>query len=175
MKNFILFYWLGIIVLFALFYWDYSPFSAMVNDPQTNLTALLTSYSLPEGMIDAYRIFITENYVLVIEKACNGMIPYLFFLASILAFPANLTHKTKWALIGYFVILVINIFRIWIITQFVLHEKNNFSLAHDYMGNGLLIFADIILFILFVKTRKKEPLSIKTSSTIALNSHYLKI
>ncbi len=156
MKKFIFTYWLGIILLFVVFYWDSSPLSHYINYLQTNLTAYLSSLTLPKEMMEAHKIFITEHYTLVIEKACNGLIPYLFFLASIIAFPSTLTHKVKWAILGYLLITSINIFRIWFVTQFVLEKQENFSLAHDYLGNGLFIITGLILFILFIKTRQQK-------------------
>jgi exosortase/archaeosortase family protein len=153
MKKFLVSYWLGILLLFAIFYWEYSPLSAVINDIQTNLTAFFTSLTLEEGLMNGHRIHITQHYTLVIEKACNGMIPYLFFLASIIAFPSTLIHKIKWAIMGYLFISAMNIFRIWVVTQFVLDEKENFSLAHDYLGNGLLVLTALILFNAFIKTR----------------------
>ena len=165
MKKFLLTYWIGIALLFAIFYWTLSPISTSINNLQTNLTAYLSSLSLPNGMIEEHKIFITSHYALVIEKACNGMIPYLFFLASIIAFPSSLKHKVKWAIMGYFFITAMNIFRIWFVTQFVLEEKSNFSLAHDYLGNGILILTGLVLFTSFVKTRVKSK--IVTSQTIS--------
>jgi len=156
MKNFLFSYWLGIALLFALFYWNLSPLSSLINNLQTDLTSLLTSFTLDKNIMQNNQIFITEHYTLVIEKACNGMIPYLFFLASIIAFPSTIMHKVKWAFMGYVFISTMNIFRIWFITQFVLQEKSNFSLAHDYLGNGILILTGLILFTSFVKTRKKS-------------------
>jgi len=167
MKKFLLSYWLGLALLFGLFYWDYSPFSFIVNNIQTNLTAYLTSLSLAEGVMEGHHIFITEHYALVIEKACNGMIPYLFFLASILAFPSTLMHKIKWAVMGYFFITSINIFRIWFVTQFVMQERENFSLAHDFLGNGLLILTGLILFTSFIKTRNRQKKSTLSTSQVA--------
>jgi exosortase/archaeosortase family protein len=158
MIKFLLTYWIGIALFFGIFYWDASPISLLVNPYQTTLTSYLTSLVLPSEMMNNYRIFITEHYSLVIEKACNGMIPYLFFLASIMAFPSSIFHKIKWALIGYLLISLMNTFRIWMVTQFVLEERSNFSLAHDYLGNGLLIITGLILFISFVKSRKKNTL-----------------
>lgn len=177
MKKFILSYWLGMLLLFALFYWDYSPISNILNQLQTNLTAWLTSLSLPEGMMEAHKIFVTEQYHLVIEKACNGMIPYLFFLASIIAFPATLMHKVKWAIMGYLFISAINVFRIWFVTQFVLQSQNNFSLAHDYLGNALLIVTGLLLFTSFIKTRKKATSTeaLQNHSLHSLNAHLHKI
>jgi len=156
MKRFLFGYWLGIAVLFGIFYWDLSPLSSSINRVQTDLTAYFTSLTLAEGMMDKYHILINPHYSLVIEKACNGMIPYLFFLASILAFPSTVTHKIKWAIMGYLFISLMNIFRIWFVTQLVLQARQNFSLAHDYLGNGLLIITGLLLFTWFVKSRKRE-------------------
>ena len=161
MIKFLLTYWIGIALFFGIFYWDASPISLLINQHQTSLTTYLTSLTLPNEMMNNYRIFISDNYSLVIEKACNGMIPYLFFLASIMAFPSTLLHKAKWALFGYLLISLMNTFRIWMVTQLVLQERNNFSLAHDYLGNALLILTGLILFILFVKSRKKQSVPIK--------------
>jgi exosortase/archaeosortase family protein len=161
MKKFLLTYWTGIALLFGLFYWDLSPFSQSINHLQTEFTTFLTSLSLNEGMMFEHRITITDHYGLVIEKACNGIIPYLFFLASILAFPSTLLHKIKWAIMGYLFISAMNVFRIWFVTQLVLKERNNFSLAHDYLGNGLLILTGLLLFTWFVKSRKKRELIIE--------------
>jgi exosortase/archaeosortase family protein len=160
MRKFLLTYWLGIAFLFTLLYWEYSPVATIVNNYQTNLTSFITALSLPNGMMESHRIFITEHYALVIEKACNGMIPYLFFLASILAFPSTLIHKIKWAIMGYLFITSMNIFRIWFVTQFVMQGQKNFSLAHDYLGNGLLILTGLILFTSFIKTRNKKEMQI---------------
>lgn len=154
MKKFLLTYWLGITMLFGVFYWDLSPLTHLINHQQTALTAYLTSLTLAEGMMDEYHIIINPYYALVIEKACNGSIPYLFFLASIIAFPSSLMHKIRWMIMGYIIIVAMNVFRIWLITQLVLEERNNFSLAHDYIGNVLLIFTGLILFIYFVKSRQ---------------------
>jgi len=92
------------------------------------------------------------------------MIPYLFFLASIIAFPSTFIHKVKWALMGYVFISAINTFRIWFVTQFVMQEQKNFSLAHDYLGNGLLILTGLILFTSFIKTRKKNEIATTQNS-----------
>jgi len=155
MKKFLLTYWLGIALLFFVFYWDYSPLSTLINTLQTDATAFVTSLTLDENLMHEHRISITPYYSLVIEKACNGMIPYLFFLASIIAFPSTIIHKMKWGIMGYIVISLVNIFRIWLVTKLVLEKQSNFSLAHDYLGNALLIFTGLILFISFVKSRKK--------------------
>jgi len=153
MKKFLILYWLSIAILFAIFYWNISPIAQIINNIQTDLVSNITSILLDKGMINGHEIIINKHYSLIIENACNGMVPYLFFLASILAFPSTYIHKIIWSIIGYIIINIINIFRIWIITQMVLESQNNFSLAHDWIGNILLVSVSLALFILFVKTR----------------------
>ena len=156
MKKFILIYWLNIALLFIIFYWNISPLANIINSLQTDFTTYLVSLTLNENLTKSYEILINNHYSLVIEKACNGMIPYIFFLASIFAFPATIKHKIKWAIIGYIIITAINIFRIWLVTKLVLAEIDNFSLAHDFIGNSILIFTALLLFIIFIKTKRKK-------------------
>ena len=155
MKKFLLLYWSMTALFFALFYWDISPIANLINPIQTDFIAWLTSLTLEDGLMDGHSIIISKYYHLVIEKACNGFIPYLFFMASVVAFPSTWRHKLKWGVIGYVVLTGINTFRIWMITQLVLDEVGNFSLAHDVIGNVLLIFISLMLFILFVKSRAR--------------------
>jgi exosortase/archaeosortase family protein len=151
MKKFLFLYWSTTALLFTLFYWELSPIATTINTIQTNFITTLVSITLPIDMTDGYTIIINSHYRLVIEKACNGLIPYLFFLSSIIAFPSAIVYKIKWALLGYIIITTINSFRIWLVAQLVLKELDNFSLAHDFIGNSLLIFTVILLFILFLK------------------------
>ena len=161
MIKFLLTYWFGILLFFGLFYWDLSPISSILNKFQTDFTAYLTSLILPKNMIENHNIFISNNYSLVIEKACNGIIPYLFFLSSIVAFPSSIVHKIKWMLFGYILIVAMNTFRIWIVTKLVLKEPSNFSFAHDYLGNILLILTGLTLFVWFCKSsRSREKVAL---------------
>lgn len=154
MKKFLFIYPLALVLLFTLFYWDTSPIASTLNQWQVNLSSLLTSFTLADNSIQNNRIFISSNLTLVIDKECNGFIPYFFFLASIIAFPSNITHKIKWAILGYFTLSILNVFRIWFISKLVMNSESNFSLAHDYIGNALLVFSSMILFIIFIRTRK---------------------
>jgi len=156
MKKFLIIYWFNIILLFALFYLDISPIADILNNFQTNFTSYLTSLTLPINKMQGNEIIINPHYNLVIEKACNGLIPYLFFLSSIIAFPSNIKHKFKWVIYGYIVITGINIFRIWLITQLVLQKTDNFSIAHNVIGNSILILSSITLFVLFVRLTKNQ-------------------
>ncbi|CAA6813543.1 MAG: Unknown protein [uncultured Sulfurovum sp.] len=153
LKKFILLYPLSILLLFLFFYWEASPLANIINEWQINLSSFLTSFTLDNSLMKENHIFISHRLTLVIDKACNGFIPYFFFLASIIAFPSSLVHKIKWAIYGYLILSLLNIFRIWFITQLVMHTESNFSLAHDYLGNMFLVLSGLILFILFIRTR----------------------
>jgi len=155
MRKFIILYWLNIALFFLVLYFDISPIANIINPLQTDFTANLVSFTLDKNQIIGHEIIINKHYKLIIEKACNGLIPYIFFLASIFAFPSTLRHKIKWSIIGYITITAINTFRIWLVTKLVLAQADNFSLAHDFIGNAILILTAIVLFILFIKTREK--------------------
>jgi len=121
-----------------------------VNSFQTNLTS--HTISLLIDNMEGNRIIINPHYSLVIEKACNGVVPYLFLLSSILAFPSTIKNRVIWATLGYVVITVLNIFRIWLITKLVEMGVDNFSLAHDFIGNAILILTSLLLFMGFIKS-----------------------
>ncbi|CAA6825777.1 MAG: Unknown protein [uncultured Sulfurovum sp.] len=154
MKKFLLIYLLALLFLFAIFYWDFSPIAKSINLWQVNLSSFLTSLTLPEEAMKENLIFINTQLTLVIDKACNGLIPYFFLLASIMAFPSTIKHKIKWAILSYLILSILNIFRIWFITKLVINSENNFSLAHDYLGNLFLVCSSMILFIAFIHTKK---------------------
>ena len=141
-------------LLFSVLYWDISPLANIINQWQVKLSSLLTSLTLDNNAMQNNHIFISSNLTLIIDKSCNGFIPYFFFLASIVAFPSSIKHKIKWAILAYVLLSLLNVFRIWFITQVVMKSENNFSLAHDYLGNIFLVFSALILFIGFIKSKR---------------------
>lgn len=166
MIKFLLTYFLSATFYFALFLWDASPISLEINQMQTNLTAHLTSLVLEEGMMNGTSIFITSHYSLIIEHACNGLIVYIFLLIFITMFTSTLAHKIKWSIIGYATITLINVLRIWIITLIVSMDKDYFTLAHDYLGNILLLATYIVLVLAFTKKKKAT----KPQTYLAVNA-----
>jgi len=153
LKNFTLLYPFFMVVLFFLFYIESNPIAIALNNFQTNLTTMAISQLLPSHLMEKNTIIITPHYRLVIEKACNGMIPFLMFLASILAFKSSLKRTILFAFGGYLILFFVNIFRIYIVSLMVLEDKTNFSLAHDYIGNLILLLTGVILFFWFTKKR----------------------
>jgi len=150
--RFPLFYfaWLG--ALFGVFYWDLSPLADIPNELlRKGLLEILDTF-LPAGQVQGSDIWINPHYKLVIEKACNGMIPVLMYLASIFAFPASWSRRIAWGVTGAAVMLLLNIARVFMVTWFVMQGgQENFSLSHDVFGNAIFMIAGLVMFYLFIR------------------------
>ncbi len=154
MKRFIALYFLFLVLLFTLFYADTSSVSTFLNEGQTKLTLFFLDMFLAPDQLVGIDIIINPHYSIIINQACNGMIPILFLYASILAYPSGIIHKTLWMLIGYVLFSIVNVLRILLVVYFVEGEggRENFYWSHDLLGNILLMLLGLSLFILFIKT-----------------------
>lgn len=148
-SKFLIKYIFYIVILFGVFYLDFSPIANLINSFQIDLISNFLSLFLDN--IDGRDIIISSHYKLVIERDCNGLMVYYIFLATILASNVEWRYKILWVFIGYVVISAVNIFRIFIITNLVLESRSNFHLAHDIFGNILLFITAISLFLIFIK------------------------
>jgi exosortase/archaeosortase family protein len=151
-KRFVFSYMMLLGVLFGVLYWDLSPLSAWPNEfLRLKLLAIL-EVGLPEGQVRGSDIWINPHYKLIIEKACNGMIPVLMYLASIFAFPSNWGRKIVWGIVGTLIMLGLNVVRIFMVTYFVMQGgRENFSLSHDVLGNAIFMVTGLVLFYLFIR------------------------
>ena len=156
MKRFILLYLGMLVFLFLFFYADTSVISERLNAWQGELTLALLDLGLKPGQVQANEILISPTYKIIITQACNGMIPILFYWASLIAYPASLAHKFVWALIGYLLISAVNVLRILFVAHMVKGGRENFELAHDVIGNTFLMVTVLLLFILFIKTGRRH-------------------
>ena len=156
MKKFVALYFLFLALLFTLFYANTSVISTMLNEGQTQLTLYGLNLFLEPGQLKGIDIWINPNYKIIINQACNGIIPILFLWASILAYPATLWHKILWMCLGYLLFSLVNVFRILLVVHFVEQEggRGNFYWSHDLLGNSILMAVGLGLFIAFIKTAK---------------------
>jgi len=159
MKKFIALYFLFLALLFTLFYADTSVVSNTINDGQTKLTLYFLKLFLEPGQLQGIDIWINPHYRIIINQACNGMIPILFLYASILAYPSGIWHKILWMSIGYLLFSIVNIFRILLVVHFVEQKagQGNFYWSHDLVGNTILMVVGLGLFITFIKTSSRTP------------------
>ena len=114
-------------------------------------------YFLAPEQLQGINIWINPQYKIIINQACNGIIPILFLFASILAYPSTLWLKIFWMSIGYIIFSLVNVVRILLVVYFVEQKggQENFYWSHDLIGNALLMSVGLGLFILFIKLSKK--------------------
>ena len=154
--QFIVRYLLYLLLLFILFYRDTSWLSSFANENQTSFTLSMLHLFLDPEQLQGNHIWINPHYYLIVNKACNGMIPILFLYASILAYPASLLHKSLWMIIGYLVLFITNTVRILLVVYLVKEEgKEYFYWAHDIFGNLLLLFVGLMLFMVYIHISRK--------------------
>jgi len=160
MKRFIALYFLFLALLFVFFYAPTSVVSTLFNEGQTKLTLFLLKLFLEPGQLKGIDIWINPHYKIIINQACNGMIPILFLVASILAYPASILHKLLWMIIGYVSFSMVNVARLLFViyaTQ-VGNGQEEFYWSHDLVGNAMLMLTGLGLFIAFIKTARKRSL-----------------
>ena len=154
-KRFALLYPVMLLLLFALLYADTSFLSKGPNAWQGELTLALLGLGLEPGQLQGNEIIINPSYRLIITQACNGMIPILFYWASVIAYPSGLLYKLLWLAIGYSVISLVNVMRILLVTYMLTKGgRENFELAHDVIGNAILMAIGLLLFVLFIRARQ---------------------
>ena len=129
----------------------------VVNDGQSKLTLYGLDFFLKPDQLQGIDIWINPQYKIIINQACNGIIPILFLVASILAYPSGFFHKVLWILIGYVVFSAVNVMRILLVVYATEHGEGQgeFYWSHDLVGNALLMLTGLGLFVLFIKTSTK--------------------
>lgn len=156
MKRFAALYFLFLLLLFGVFYADTNAVSTTINEAQTALTLFALDLFLEPAQLQGIDIWINPHYKIVIDQACNGMIPILFLFAAILAYPSALWHKIIWMGTGYVLFSLVNVLRILLVVYFVGQkgEQGNFYWSHDLLGNALLMAVGLGLFVAFIKTSR---------------------
>jgi len=140
-------------LLFVLFYAQTWEFSLWLNNLQTDITLYFLEIFLDPNQLKGIAISINPEYKIIITKACNGMIPILFLFASILAYPSKLFPKVVWMVMGYIIFVFVNVLRILVVVYITKNGAGHqdFYWAHDLIGNTILMFTGLILFVLFIK------------------------
>ncbi len=154
-KKFVVAYliWLG--VLFGLFYFNTNSLAVFLNETQRDWLLDSLRYFLG-GMVEDIYIQPISTFRIRITYACNGLVPYYFYLASIFAYPSSWLLKIIWAVIGYFIIYVVNLLRLLFVTEMTKSGGSNFWWSHDIVGNGMLMITGLMLFLLFMELSDGE-------------------
>jgi len=141
-----------------LFYVPTSGLSIFLNEAQTKLTLFFLNIFLEPEQLKGIDIWINPQYKIIINQACNGMIPILFLFASILAYPAPLADKIIWMVIGYILFSIINVVRILLVVYATETGEGHkeFFWSHDLVGNTILMMTGLIIFITFITTSRRK-------------------
>ncbi len=153
-NRFLIAYPFWFLLLFGLFYWgkywSLSPVGQFLDSIQREIIMGILN-ALLDNKISNYDIIINSGYRVVITPECNGLVPYFIFLAAVLAYPKELKCKIIWAVIGYLVFSVVNLIRLYLVTQAVnSFGADIFFLAHDIGGNLLLIVTGGFMFLKYL-------------------------
>jgi exosortase/archaeosortase family protein len=154
-KRFLIVFALIFPPLFGLLYWEFSPFANPINDMQTRITLALLDPMLHPSSLQDHTIITPVNFHIIINKACNGIVPLLIYFALIWSYRRGIVDKVVWSVVGYGVVTLANTLRIWLVTKAVEYERESFEIAHDFFGNILLIATVLLLFVTFIKITKR--------------------
>ena len=159
-NKFLIAYPFWFLLLFGVFYWgsywSMSPIGQYLDSVQRDIIMSVLDSTL-DNQIQNFDIVINSKYHVVITPECNGFVPYYIFLAGILAYSCSLKRKVTYAVLGYIIFSVVNLIRLYVVTQIVnKYGAGYFFWAHDIGGNILLIMTGISLFWLYLKGCSKE-------------------
>ncbi len=156
MKRFLLLGPVLIGLFFILFYLDISPLARLLNELQTGLTLRILEPTLGSSVLRENIVYTPVDFRIIINKACNGMAVVLIYLGLIWAYPRGIIDKMVWSGIGYIILTLVNILRLYLVTLAVEHDRESFEIAHDFFGNVLLILIVLLLFVAFIKISKRK-------------------
>ena len=149
------------LVLYAAIYFEnFSPL-IFINTLQTDLSIYLTQlwidlYDIPIRMSGATLIY-QHGLQLQIVNECNGLAPFLFFLAAILAYPASLKAKIIWIILSYIILLIANTIRLDWILYHVIEHPEDFDFIHEVVGRYVIAVIPLVLFYFFSDRYTKMP------------------
>ncbi len=160
-KRFLLSYPFFFLLLFGLFYWGKYwqgfEFARTIDIFHRDIIMQILALVVDEPIKNYGILF--GNHRLLITPECNGLIPFLMLAAAILAYPSSLKLKIKWTLIAYISFMIINIIRlIWVYFAMKIFGVDSFYIAHDIIGNILLIALGAFIFFQYLGSiyAKKE-------------------
>ena len=138
MQRFVLIYLLLLFLSFFILYGDVGGIGEEVNRIQTHLTLYGVSLFLDQAQINADMLIVSSGLKLQVTRECNGLIPFVFYLAGVIAYRSSIMQKLLWAAGGYFILSVVNILRIVGVYMVSRLDPQWFDAVH-YMAGNLLI------------------------------------
>lgn len=154
-NKFLIAYPFWFLLIFGIFYWgsywSMSPIGQYLDGVQRDMIMSVLDSTL-NNHVQNFDIIINSKYHVVITPECNGFVPYYIYLAGVLAYSCRLKRKLIYGVVGYFIFSIVNLIRLYTVTQIVnKYGADYFFLAHDIGGNLLLIITGMSIFWLYLK------------------------
>jgi len=84
-----------------------------------------------------------------VERGCDAIAPTALFLSAVLASPAGFKFKWKGVLLGFFILMVVNIIRVMTLFLTRVYWHKMFDVMHLDIWQGLFILLAIVLWALW--------------------------
>ena len=142
----------SLLLIGLIYFKEYSPLY-FITELQTSATIYVTNFwvyhfEIPVTLAGNTVIF-EHGLELMILNECNGLTPFILYLAAILAYPTRYAIKIKWFIGGMIVLLTLNMLRIILITLIVTVYPDSFDCAHNVVGRYSIGAITLYLFYFF--------------------------
>lgn len=92
------------------------------------------------------------QFVIAIERGCNGIEAVIILFAAIVAFPAPWRHKLLGLGAGFLAIQLLNVARIVSLFYLGLWNRTWFDWFHLYLWQALIVLDALIVFLIWLRT-----------------------
>lgn len=117
----------------------------------------LHTESLHAGSDKFMRLAVEGKFTSIVNEGCNAISVMIIFVSFILAFYTNFKQTFGYILVGLLILMIMNIFRIVLLTYiFRFHQQYGKS-AHDYLFPAIIYGTVIILWIIWIKFFVLKP------------------
>jgi exosortase/archaeosortase family protein len=156
MQRFVLVYLSLLLLLFFVFYGNIGSVADIVNRIQTQLTLDGVSLFIDHTQINADMLIVSSQLKLQVTKECNGLLPFIFYLAGVIAYRSSVKQKLLWILGGYIILSVVNILRIVGVYRASCLNPQWFDIVHNIIGNLIITLTVGVLLMYYFRYVKSH-------------------
>ena len=150
-------------ILFNVAYILYLGPSRLFDRPLTSFTAEITNYLLNHlykagfSLKEIHRgalIIYNKMGLLLIGDACNAFKLYVLYLGFLLCVPGTIAKKLIYFAIGFVLILILNLIRLFALIWLLFNKPEWTNVAHHYIFTTIVYACIFMLWVSYLKGRK---------------------
>jgi exosortase family protein XrtF len=129
-------------------------FFTLITAKQVNLLYHQTGFDTLYQVLDnpaEIGIRLGEHWLVKIVEGCNGISVMIVFLSFIWAFPAGITDKIKFSILGLSAIWIVNLIRIYVLGLIYLYRPGWFDISHRVFFPASVYGMVIFLWVLWIR------------------------